>query len=81
MTLEARLVALAQAVGTDVKSLTVNQGSLGSLATTSKTSLVAAINELFAAIGSAGAAIDDGDGNGSTLVTWSAAALGWCRLG
>lgn len=29
MTLEARLIALAQAVGTDVKSLTVNQGSLG----------------------------------------------------
>lgn len=72
MTLEARLVALAQAVGTDVKALTVNQGSLGSLNTTTKTSLVAAINELFTAIGGAGAAIDDGAGNGSTLVTWSA---------
>ena len=72
MSLETRIVALAQAVGTDVKALTVAQGSLSALNTTTKTSLVAAINELMTLIGSAGASIDDGAGNGNTAVTWSA---------
>ena len=72
MTLEARVVALAQAIGTDVKTLTTAQGSLSALNTTTKTSLVAAINELLTRIGSAGAAINDGAGNGNTSVTWSA---------
>ena len=72
MSLETRIVALAQAMGADVKALTAAQGTLTSLNTTTKTSLVAAINELLTLIGSAGAAIDDGAGNGSTSVTWSA---------
>ena len=72
MTLEARVVALAQAIGTDVKTLTAAQGSLSALNTTTKTGLVAAINELRTLIGSAGAAINDGAGNGNTSVTWSA---------
>lgn len=72
MSLETRIVALAQAVGADVKALTVAQGSLSALNTTTKTSLVAAINELMTLIGSAGASIDDGAGNGNTAVTWSA---------
>ena len=72
MSLETRIVALAQAMGTDVKTLTAAQGSLSALNTTTKTSLVAAINELLTLIGSAGASIDDGAGNGSTAVTWSA---------
>ena len=72
MSLESRIIALAQAVGTDVKTLTAAQGSLSSLNTTTKTSLVAAINELMTLIGSAGASIDDGAGNGNTAVTWSA---------
>ena len=72
MTLEARVVALAQAIGTDVKTLTTAVGSLSALNTTTKTSLVAAINELRTRIGSAGAAINDGAGNGNTSVTWSA---------
>lgn len=46
MSLESKIIALAQAVGTDIKTLTVNQGSLSSLTTTAKTSLVAALNEL-----------------------------------
>lgn len=46
MTLEARVVALAQAIGTDVKTLTTAVGSLGSLTTTAKNNLVAAINEI-----------------------------------
>ena len=72
MTLEARVVALAQAIGTDVKTLTAAQGSLSALNTTTKTSLVAAINELVTMIGGAGVSIDDTAGNGNTGVTWSA---------
>ena len=72
MSLETRIVALAQAMGADVKALTAAQGSLSALNTTTKTSLVAAINELTTLIGSAGASIDDGAGNGNTAVTWSA---------
>lgn len=72
MSLETRIVALAQAMGADVKTLTASQGTLTSLNTATKTSLVAAINELLGLIGSAGASIDDGAGNGNTGVTWSA---------
>lgn len=72
MSLSARIVTLAQAIGGDIKTLTANQGSLTSLNTTTKTSLVAAINELHSAIGGAGAQIDDLAGDGNTLVTWSA---------
>ena len=72
MSLETRIVALAQAMGTDVKAMTTAQGSLSALNTTTKTSLVAAINELLTLMGSAGAAIDDLAGNGNTGVTWSA---------
>ena len=55
MSLETRIVALAQAMGTDVKALTTAQGSLSALNTTTKTSLVAAINELLTLIGGSGA--------------------------
>lgn len=72
MTLETRIVALAQTIGGDIKSLRTSQGTLSALNTTTKTSLVAAINELLTMMGSAGASIDDNAGNGSTAVTWSA---------
>ena len=72
MSLETRIIALAQAIGTDVKTLTVKQGDLTSLSTTAKGNLVAAINELYGAVGGAGAQINDTAGNGDTLVTWSA---------
>lgn len=72
MSLETRIVTLAQAIGADVKALTAAQGNLASLNTTTKTSLVAAINELVTMIGSAGVAINDTAGNGNTSVTWSA---------
>ena len=68
MTLEARVVALAQAIGTDVKTLTTAVGSLGSLTTTAKSSLVAAINEIAQAAASA-TGIDDGGTSGAS--TWS----------
>ena len=75
MTLEQRLIALAQAIGADVKALLAAQGSLSALTTTAKASLVAAINELKTALdnaGTGGVAIDDAAGDGATTVTWSA---------
>lgn len=54
MSLEARMISLAQAVGADVKSLTTKQGDLTGLSTAAKTSLVAAINELVSGVASAG---------------------------
>ena len=42
MSLESKLIALATAIGADVKALTLAQGSLSALTTTTKTSLVAA---------------------------------------
>lgn len=48
MSLEARIIALAVAVGTDIKALTDKQGDLTALTTTVKTNLVAALNELDA---------------------------------
>lgn len=72
MSLSTRIVALAQAIGADIKTLTTKQGDLTSLSTTAKGSLVAALNELHSAIGGAGASINDTAGNGDTLVTWSA---------
>ena len=72
MSLSARIVSLAQAIGADIKALATSQGTLSSLTTTAKTSLVAAINELDTALGAAGAQINDAAGNGNTTETWSA---------
>lgn len=72
MTMETRLIALAQAIGADVKSLRAAQGDLTSLSTTAKGNLVAAINEVVALVGSGGVQINDAAGNGDTGVTWSA---------
>ena len=73
MTLEQRLIALAQVIGADIKALNLAQGSLSTLATTAKASLVAAINELYDLVGAGGGvAIDDAAGDGATTVTWSA---------
>jgi hypothetical protein len=69
-TLEQRLIALAEAVGADIKVARVARGDLATLQTTAKGSLVAAINEVLAAIGS-GSVIDDAAGNGVTDRTWS----------
>ena len=72
MTLEARVVALAQAVGGDIKALTLAVGSLPSLSTTAKSSLVAAINEIAQAAASA-TGIDDGVTSGAS--TWSSSKV------
>ena len=76
MTQEQRLIALAQAVGADIKALNLNQGAMATLTTAAKANLVAAINELKTAIdalsGAGGAPINDSAGNGDTTATWSA---------
>lgn len=71
MSLETKIVALAQAMGADVKALRLAQGDLTALTTTTKTSLVAAINELVLLVAnSGGAGIDDAAASGGA-VTWS----------
>ena len=75
MTLEQRLIALAQAMGADVKALLQAQGSLSALSTTAKNNLVAAINELKTAMDNTvtgSVTINDAAGDGATTVTWSA---------
>lgn len=75
MSMETRLIALAQAVGADIKLINTAIGDITSLSTTTKTSLVLAVNELKAAIDtlSGGAAgIDDAATDGNTTATWSA---------
>ncbi|MBP7454434.1 MAG: hypothetical protein KA914_16770 [Ottowia sp.] len=75
MTLEQRLILLAQGIGADIKALNLGQGVLTDLDTTTKTSLVAAVNELKGIVdglSGGGAVIDDGAGDGATTVTWSA---------
>lgn len=73
MTLEQRLILLAQAIGADIRALNISQGALTDLDTTTKTSLVAAVNELKGIVnGLSGALINDAAGDGDTTVTWSA---------
>ena len=75
MTLEQRLILLAQGIGADIKALNLGQGALTDLDTTTKTSLVAAVNELKGTVdglSGGGAVINDGAGDGDTTVTWSA---------
>jgi hypothetical protein len=49
MSLETKLIALAQAIGVDIRNLTTLQGDLTSLPTAAKNSLAAAIAEVHAA--------------------------------
>lgn len=71
MSLESRIISLAQAIGADVKVLRAERGNLASLSTTAKSNLVDAINEIYSIVGN-GATINDSAGNGNTTVTWSA---------
>lgn len=73
MSLESRIISLAQAIGADVKALRAERGNLASLSTTAKSNLVDAINEIYSIVGNGnGATINDSAGNGNTTVTWSA---------
>lgn len=72
MSLETGIIALAEAVGGDVKALNIKIGDLTQLTTTAKNNLVAAINEAAASGGGGGVQIDDNAGAGDTAVVWSA---------
>ena len=63
---------LATAMGTDIKALNTKTGSLNSLATTAKTDLVAAINEVRQ---SAASATGINDSSTSTSSTWSSSKI------
>ena len=68
-TLESRLNLLAQAIGADIKTLTIKQGDLTALSTTSKANIVSALNEVFAmaqSAGGGGAINDTTPGTGTT---------------
>ena len=73
MSLKTNVENLAQSMGNELKKTRVlvngNAADLSALTTTAKTNLVAAINEVAAAIGDAGAVIDDA--TISTLAVWS----------
>lgn len=75
MTLEQRVLALAQAIGNDIKLLRSADGTLASLSTANKTSLVAAINEIFSMASAAGVAINDNAPASSTTVAYSPAKI------
>ena len=74
MSLDQKALALAQAVGLDIKALLATRGDLSALTTTAKANLVAAINELKAGLGSVDltAVIDDAAGAGVLNKAWSA---------
>lgn len=67
-TQQQRITAVVQAIGADIKSILANQGALANLTTADKTNLVAAINELKAAISGASGI---NDGTTSSSATWS----------
>ena len=71
MTLEQRITLLAQGIAADIKSLNTNQGSLASLTTTAKGSLVSAINELKTLVAGA-SSINDSAASTSTTASYSA---------
>ena len=73
-TLEQRIIDLAQAIGSDVKTLNSTVGVLTNLTTTQKTNLVAAINELQNQVSALDldSLIDDAAGVGDIDVTYSA---------
>lgn len=50
MTQEQRIIALAQAIGGDMKAIRLSIGDLTALSTTAKSNLVLALNELHATV-------------------------------
>lgn len=74
MTLEAGIVALAEAIADDVNTLEDAIGVLSSLNTTDKTNLVAAINEVLAGAGSGSVAWGDITGKPAVIGAGATAA-------
>lgn len=71
MSLQTQISNLAVRVATECKAIRVVTGSLPSLSTTDKSSLVAAINELKTALTTAAGVLDSAT-TGDTTHTWSA---------
>lgn len=75
MSLVTQVTALAQAIAADIKDIRLKAGDLTTLSTTAKTSLVAALNELYTNLGTAtgvlNALIDDTALAGVIDHTWS----------
>lgn len=65
-TLDGQIQALATQLGTDIKQIITNQGDLSALTTTQKASLVLAINELKAELGTIDANLIDDSAPSST---------------
>ena len=69
MSLVNQISDVVTQIGTEIKTTRSQVGDLASLATTAKSSLVAAINEVEASVSGAGATINDGAT--STSSVWS----------
>lgn len=73
-TLDGQIQALATQLGTDIKKIITNQGNLSALTTTQKASLVLAINELKAELGTIDADLID-DSAPSSTKTYSSSKI------
>ena len=73
-TLNGQIQALATQLGTDIKQIITNQGDLSALTTTQKASLVLAINELKAELGTIDANLID-DSAPSSTKTYSSSKI------
>lgn len=71
-TQQQRITELAQAIASDIKELKASQGLLNNLSTANKTSLIEAINELYAAITNTSAINDSTEGS---TTTWSSTKI------
>lgn len=85
MPLVNQISALATRMGTECKSIRASIGSLASLTTTEKATIVGAINEVKAAVGAGGsitaASITDATATGRSLLTTASAAAARTTLG
>lgn len=74
MSLTSRIGELITAVGADIKNLQTTRGTMAGLATTEKTNLVGALNELKTLVdGASGGAISDAETDTDT--TWSSSKI------
>jgi precorrin-4 methylase len=72
MTLENRLIQLAQAIGSDIKIGNELRGDLSVLTTVNKSNLVESINDIVTLLGTKANAINDASAIDSTDDVWSA---------
>ena len=75
VTASQQISNLAQTIGTDVKQIIANIGDLTALTTTEKSSLVLALNELKAALGSIDLTKIIDDEQTKTNLTWSSTKI------